>query len=244
MDLLHEHCNSGYIPADRRIVSSLIVGGFMRTRNLLACVLLFTVGACWGQQQPTFSFQSLQSNQLGPVTMQLSAGSQNLLAPSTDGLSVDPSAQNGLPIISDPTSQNISTSGSYTLTVGSATPVSIPYAGGNLNGLAQAINTANAGVQATVVNVGSASTPDYRLSVQSNQAGQQSVQLSDGNQNLLAPSGTVGALAQYTVDGKQITSTTDTVTLAPGLTVMLTGTRICWRPAAPSARSPSTPSTE
>ena len=167
---------------------------------------------------------SLQSNQLGPVTMQLSAGSQNLLAPSTDGLSVDPSAQNGLPIISDPTSQNISTSGSYTLTVGSATPVSIPYAGGNLNGLAQAINTANAGVQATVVNVGSASTPDYRLSVQSNQAGQQSVQLSDGNQNLLAPSGTVGALAQYTVDGKQITSTTDTVTLAPGLTVMLTGT--------------------
>src|ERR1039458_7145114 len=117
---------------------------------------------------------SLQSNQLGPVTMQLSAGSQNLLAPSTDGLSVDPSAQNGLPIISDPTSQNISTSGSYTLTVGSATPVSIPYAGGNLNGLAR--------------------------------------------------SGTVGALAQYTVDGKQITSTTDTVTLAPGLTVMLTGT--------------------
>ena len=36
----------------------------MRTRNLLACVLLFTVGACWGQQQPTFSFQSLLASGL------------------------------------------------------------------------------------------------------------------------------------------------------------------------------------
>src|ERR1039458_3406295 len=64
MDLLHEHCISGYIPADRRIVSSLIVGGFMSTRNLLACVLLFTVGACWGQQQPTFNWQSLPASGL------------------------------------------------------------------------------------------------------------------------------------------------------------------------------------
>src|ERR1700733_5038665 len=136
----------------------------------------------------------------------------------TDALSDD-----GLTTVTDPTSQNISASGSYTLTVnGATTPITL--AATNLNGLAQAINTADADVQATVVNVGSNSAPDYRLSLQSNQLGPVTMQLSDGTQPLLEASGAAGTPAQYTIDGKAISSNSDTVTLAPGLTAQLTAT--------------------
>ena len=151
------------------------------------------------------------------------AGSYSLevtsLGSYSDSLSID-----GLPTVTDPASQNVSTSGNYTLTVGTAnTPIS--YSGGNLNGLAQAINDGNAGVQATVVNVGSNSAPDYRLSLQSVSLGPVSMQLSDGTQNLLpASDNTPGTLAGYSVNGHPVQSNSDTVTLAPGLTLQLTGT--------------------
>ena len=132
-------------------------------------------------------------------------------------------SDDGLTTVTDPTSQNISASGSYTLTVnGATTPITL--AATNLNGLAQAINTADADVQATVVNVGSNSAPDYRLSLQSNQLGPVTMQLSDGTQPLLEASGAAGTPAQYTIDGKAISSNSDTVTLAPGLTAQLTAT--------------------
>jgi flagellar hook-associated protein 2 len=128
-----------------------------------------------------------------------------------------------LPTVTDPASQNISSSGSYTLTVGTTT-TSLSYSGGNLNGLAQAINDAGAGVQATVVDVGSNSAPSYVLSLQSGQLGPVLMQLYDGSQDLLTASGDPGVLAQYSVNGQSIQSDSDTVTLAPGLTVQLTGT--------------------
>jgi flagellar hook-associated protein 2 len=175
------------------------------------------------------------------------AGSYSLevtnLGSFSDALSVDPSPANGLPTVTDPASQNVSASGSYTLTVtvGAAAPTttSISYSGGNLNGLAQAINDSDAGVQATVVNVGSNSAPDYRLSLQSGQLGPVTMQLNDGNQNLLAASGSAGALAQYTIDGKQVNSDSDTVTLAPGLTVQLTGTNTSAATTVTVAANPS-----
>jgi flagellar hook-associated protein 2 len=105
---------------------------------------------------------------------------------------------------------------------GATTPITLPAT--NRNGLAQAINTADADVQATVVNVGSNSAPDYRLSLQSNQLGPVTMQLSDGTQPLLEASGAAGTPAQYTIDGKAISSNSDTVTLAPGLTAQLTAT--------------------
>jgi len=149
------------------------------------------------------------------------AGSYTLavtdLGSSSDALSID-----GLPTVTDPTSQNISTSGSYSLSVNGATPITV--SGANLNGLAQSINDADAGVQATVVNVGNNSAPDYRLSLQSNQLGPVTMQLSAGTQNLLAASGSGGTLAQYTINGQPISNDSDTVTVAPGLTVNLTGT--------------------
>jgi hypothetical protein len=40
----------------------LSLEGFMSTRYLLACVLLLSVAACWGQQQPTFTPQTLPAS--------------------------------------------------------------------------------------------------------------------------------------------------------------------------------------
>jgi flagellar hook-associated protein 2 len=136
-------------------------------------------------------------------------------------------SDDGMTTVSDPASQNISTSNSYTLTVtnGAGAPVATPisFSGGSLNVLAQAINEANAGVQATVVDVGSNSAPDYRLSLQSSQLGPVTMQLNDGANDLLTGSGAAGVLAQYTVNGKPVQSNSDSVTLAPGVTVQLTG---------------------
>lgn len=155
------------------------------------------------------------------------AGSYTLevtnLGSYSDALSKD-----GLPTVTDPTSQNISTSGSYTLTVtvGTGTPTTTPISvsGGNLDALAQAINQSTAGVQATVVNVGSTSAPDYRLSLQSDQLGPVTMQLNDGTEDLMTASGEPGVPAQYSIDGTAVENDSDTVTLAPGLTVQLTGT--------------------
>jgi len=150
------------------------------------------------------------------------AGSYSLQVTSLGSYS-DALSNGNLPTVTDPASQNISSSGSYTLTVGTTT-TPISYSGGNLNGLAQAINDANAGVEATVVDVGSNSAPDYVLSLQSDQLGPVTMQLNDGTRNLLTASGTAGTLAQYRVNGQAVQSDSDSVTLAPGLTVRLTGT--------------------
>ena len=80
-------------------------------------------------------------------------------------ISTTPSTQ-----VSDPTSQDISTSTSFTLTVGSST-YTIQPASGTLNALASAINSSGAPVQAIVVNLGSPTAPDYRLVMQSTDLG-------------------------------------------------------------------------
>ena len=59
-----------------------------------------------------------------------------------------------LPAVADPNSSSISTSSTYTLTVNGTTTTITP-AGSSLMDLAQAINSASAGVQASVVNTGS-----------------------------------------------------------------------------------------
>lgn len=154
------------------------------------------------------------------------AGSYSLevtnLGSYSDALSLD-----NLAPVANPNSQNLSTSTSYTLTVnGTAIYPPIQPATSNLNGLAKAINAADAGVQATVVNVGSDTAPDYRLSLQSEQYGNVSMQLNDGNQDLLAVTGGPGQSVQYTLNGRSIQSGSRTVTLASGLTATLTATNV------------------
>ncbi|HVO41251.1 MAG TPA: flagellar cap protein FliD N-terminal domain-containing protein, partial [Aggregatilineales bacterium] len=81
------------------------------------------------------------------------------------GSPTDAISNDGLPTVTDPSSQSISTASSFTLTVG-GTPVTITPSSNSLNALAQAINTSGAKVNATVVNIGSNSSPDYRLALE------------------------------------------------------------------------------
>jgi flagellar hook-associated protein 2 len=127
----------------------------------------------------------------------------------------------GSPPVTDPGSASISASASYTLTVNKTTTTITP-SGDTLDDLADAINNANAGVSATIVNLGSNSSPDYRLALTSTELGPDAIQLSVGANNLLTTAQT-GADAQYTVNGNTtvLNSNSDTVTLAPGLTATL-----------------------
>src|SRR5579872_2848370 len=142
------------------------------------------------------------------------------------GSPTDLLSNDGLPTVTDPASQSISSASSFQLTVtgASGSPFTIRPASNSLDALAQAINTSGAPVTATVINIGSPSAPDYRLSLETTQLGNISVQLNDGS-NLLNTIST-GAQAQYQVNGQPstpISSNSDSVTVAPGLTVHLLG---------------------
>jgi flagellar hook-associated protein 2 len=125
------------------------------------------------------------------------------------------------PPVTDPTSGNISSSLNYTLTV-NGKPQTITLTSNTLDSLAKAVNDSGAGVSATIVNLGSNSSPDYRLAVTSNELGADTIQLNDGTNDLLTALQT-GADAQYKVNGSSatLTSNSDQVTLAPGLTATL-----------------------
>lgn len=131
-------------------------------------------------------------------------------------------SMNGLTTVTDPGSSNIDASTTYTLTVNGSN-YQITDSAGTLNGLAQAINSSGANLQATIVNVGSSSSPDYRLSVQSLNYAPDTVQLNDGTNDLLNTL-TTGTNVQYQVNGEPstpITSNSRSVTISPGLTVNL-----------------------
>ncbi len=77
-------------------------------------------------------------------------------------------------------------------------------------------------VRAVVVNVGSAGTPDYRLSLQATQLGNLAPDLLDGGSSLQTQHAT-GTLARYIVNGSGniVTSSSRSVTIAQGVTVTL-----------------------
>ncbi len=135
-------------------------------------------------------------------------------------------SNNGLTTVTDPTSANIDASTTYTLTVGSQT-YNISDSAGTLNGLAQAINSSGGNVQATVVNIGSSTAPDYRLSVQGSDYSPSTIQLSDGTNSLMNTIST-GTYVQYQVNGSTSTvnSTSRAVNLSTGLSVNLLATGI------------------
>jgi flagellar hook-associated protein 2 len=130
----------------------------------------------------------------------------------------------GLQTVTDPSTQNISSASSFQLTVGS-TSTTITPAGNTLQDLVNSINqNSSLGVSASVVNVGSPGSPDYRLAVQSTALGNVVIQLNDGTNSLLNTIST-GSAATYKVDNlpDTISSTSSTITLAPGVTVNLLG---------------------
>jgi flagellar hook-associated protein 2 len=152
------------------------------------------------------------------------AGTYSIEVDNLGSYSTALSAAGSTPV-TDPTTQGITGSSSLTLSVGTATTTITP-ASTSLQDLVSAINTQASGqVQATIVNVGSTSSPDYRLSLQASNLGTDAVDLTDSSGADLIASSTTGALASYLVNGDSnpITSTSRTVTLAPGLTANLVG---------------------
>ncbi len=131
-------------------------------------------------------------------------------------------SQNGLTTVTDPSASNIDASSSYTLSVNGHS-YSIANTSGTLDDLAQAITNSSANVQATVVNVGSSSSPDYRLSIQSLDYAPDTIQLNDGTKDLLTTLAT-GSSVTYQVNGQPssgISSSSREVTVSPGLSVQL-----------------------
>jgi flagellar hook-associated protein 2 len=150
------------------------------------------------------------------------AGTYSILASDIGSYSTalsDP----GATTVTDPTSQGISSSTTLTLNV-NGTFTTITPASSSLNDLASAINSQAAGqVQATVVNVGSTGSPDYRLSFNAANLGALSLDLTDSSGTSLIAESSPGSPASYEVAGLStpLTSDSRTITLAPGLTVNL-----------------------
>lgn len=183
------------------------------------------------------SLQALSSSSQNSVTADVSdssvltATASSGAIPGTYTITVtDPGSyssavsKNELPPVADPNTSSISASSTFSLTVGSSTYTLAP-ASNSLNALAAAINAQNSGVQATIINVGNSFSPDYRLAIQSSSLSDDQIQLNDGSQDLLDQSST-GSPAEYTVNGLPSggsTSSSSTITVAPGLTATLAG---------------------
>jgi flagellar hook-associated protein 2 len=160
------------------------------------------------------------------VSSGVMAGTYSLTVSNTGANTNTISNNTGLLTVTDPTLSNLSTSTAFTLVVNSNT-YSITDSTGTLDGLANAINASGANVQATVVNVGSSSSPDYRLSVQSLDYAPDTVQLEDngnGNADMLTQLGAGGSYVKYQVNGEStVDSSSQSLTLSPGLTVNVLG---------------------
>jgi flagellar hook-associated protein 2 len=124
--------------------------------------------------------------------------------------------------VTDPSTSSISDSSTYTLNVNGTTTTITPT-GTSLDDLASAINSAGAGVQATIVDVGGSSGNDYRLALTTTTMGQQSLELDDSDGNALTTQQADGSSVEYTVNGStdEISNDSRIVNLAPGLTVTL-----------------------
>ena len=114
----------------------------------------------------------------------------------------------------------------YTLVVGSNTYTFTPTD----NSAATVASTINAQygnlVQATAVNVGSSSAPDYRISLQGATLDDLPLDIEKNGGSGLQTQQTMGALAQYEVNGSGVTvlSNTRSVTVSKGVTLNLLGT--------------------
>jgi flagellar hook-associated protein 2 len=197
---------------------------------------LSTLGGLFDSLQT--SLQGIGSG-TGTGSLTATVGNQSVLSASVTGSalpgtytvqvlnagSTSSAISNSATAVTDPTTEDISGSSSFTLTVGTS---NYNITADNLNALAAAINSSGAAVQAVVVNLGSPESPNYQLSLQSTALGDVNLQLNDGTNNLLTMLNT-GTDASYTVDGQPsggITTGSSTVTIAPGLNVTLdqTGT--------------------
>lgn len=130
--------------------------------------------------------------------------------------------------VTDPTTQNISSSTTYTLSAnGQQYTIEPPVSSNTLESLVSAINSTTEGaVQATVLNVGTSSSPSYELSLQSSAYSSDPLTLDDGlgSGNILNTA-TAGSPIQYALNGQTgLTSNSQTLTISPNLTATVVGT--------------------
>lgn len=97
-----------------------------------------------------------------------------------------------------------------------------------LEALAKAVTDSGVGLSASVVNVSSTSTPNYKLVLQGGKLGAQTIALKDGDGSgadlLEGAALSVGSNVQYKVNGISVSTESRTVTLAPGVSVALSST--------------------
>jgi flagellar hook-associated protein 2 len=109
--------------------------------------------------------------------------------------------------------------GTLTFTIGeSTTPVTIDATNNTLTGLKDAINSSGAAVTASIVNVGTGGTPDFRLIVQSKET---------GTDNAVTIGGTVaGGIDPFPGGGELVQAASDAIFSANGLTVTRSSNKI------------------
>ena len=130
--------------------------------------------------------------------------------------------------VTDPSKGGITNAPSLNLSIGTGPgtiPTLITPASSSLQDLASAINSQPGGqVQATVVNVGSTASPDYRLALTAYKLSPDVIDLVDSNGADLISTSTAGNPATYRIDGTPlISSDSRTVKLAPGVALNLLG---------------------
>jgi len=167
----------------------------------------------------------LQSTSSGVSTVDLLDSSGNSLqqqeTPTAAGSAVSQTSWTW-----DPTPDPSGTPTQYTLTVGGTTQT-FTADDNSAAGVAAAINTLSGDpVSATVVDVGTASAPDYRVQLTDNTGTGDAPQLTRSTAFNLQNQGPAGSLAEYEVSNSGVTVSSDSrqVSIAAGTTLTLTGT--------------------
>jgi flagellar hook-associated protein 2 len=162
---------------------------------------------------------SLQSLTPGAVTLDLNSGSSgSLQTQQTAATSRSTATWN-------PAADSSGSANVYALTIGTS-HLSFTAADNSAATVAASINS-NYGsqVQATVINLGSAGTPDYRISLQDKTGAGQTMNLQETGISLQSQQ-VAGSLAEYQVDGSgaTVTSNTRDINVSTGVTLSLLAT--------------------
>ncbi|MDZ4797993.1 MAG: flagellar filament capping protein FliD [Bryobacteraceae bacterium] len=139
----------------------------------------------------------------------------------------------GFPPVPNPSSGAYTTQTSQTLTLDpdptdgnpSPTVFTLSPANQTMQALVDEINkVAGSSVQASIVNIGSSSSPSYQLSLQSKKLGPVDITLTDGSTTTSNTALQRGSSAQYTISGTPVSTDSRLITLAPGVTADLKAT--------------------
>lgn len=133
----------------------------------------------------------------------------------------------GVTGIADPVTEGLGSLTTKTLVLDGVETV-LTLSANTLDALAEAINDSGTGVSANVINVSSTSTPSYKLVLQGNKLGAQTIALKDGDASgtdlLEAAALATGTNVQYKVNGVSVSAESRTVTIAPDVSLTLNGT--------------------